>query len=87
MAIVSNSLGDDCYRGFDLHAIADVVVISSEIGVRKPSRRIYEVACEQLDVEPAACLMIDDLDQNLVVQPGWESPDCTTWTPRGRSRP
>jgi len=65
VAIVSNSLGDDCYRGFDLAALADVAVISSEVGVRKPSRAIYEIACTRLDVPPAECVMIDDLEHNL----------------------
>jgi putative hydrolase of the HAD superfamily len=49
IALVTNSFGRDCYDGFDLHALADVVVISSEVGVRKPSRRIYAIACERLD--------------------------------------
>jgi putative hydrolase of the HAD superfamily len=65
VAIVSNSLGDDCYRGYDLTTLADTVVISAEVGVRKPSRAIYELACTRLDVPPAHCVMIDDLEHNL----------------------
>lgn len=65
VALVTNSLGDDCYRGFDLGALADVVVISSEVGVRKPSRRIYQIACERLGVAPEECVLIDDLEHNL----------------------
>lgn len=65
VALVTNSLGDDCYRGFDLSELADVVVISSEVGVRKPSRRIYEIACERLGVAPEECVLIDDLLHNL----------------------
>ncbi|MGW5867718.1 HAD family hydrolase [Streptomyces sp. NPDC055239] len=65
VAIVSNALGDDCYQGYDLDALADVVVISSEIGSRKPGRRIYRTACDRLGVEPSACVMIDDLEHNL----------------------
>ncbi|GAA1992141.1 HAD-IA family hydrolase [Catenulispora subtropica] len=65
VAIVSNSLGDDCYRGYDLAALADTVVISAEVGVRKPSRAIYELACSRLAVPPADCVMIDDLEHNL----------------------
>jgi putative hydrolase of the HAD superfamily len=65
VAIVSNSLGDDCYRGYDLGALADVSVISSEVGVRKPSRAIYEIACGRLGVPPGECVMIDDLEHNL----------------------
>src|ERR1700752_5352958 len=48
IALVSNAFGRDCYAGFDLDALADVFVISSEVGVRKPSRRIYAMACQRL---------------------------------------
>jgi putative hydrolase of the HAD superfamily len=65
VAIVSNSLGDDAYRGYDLAALADTTVISGEVGVRKPSRAIYELACARLGVEPSDCVMIDDLEHNL----------------------
>ena len=65
VAIVTNQLGRDCYDGFDLEALADVVVISSEVGVRKPSRRIYALACERLGVAPQTCVMVDDLQHNL----------------------
>ncbi|WP_409056278.1 HAD family hydrolase [Streptomyces sp. SYP-A7185] len=65
VAIVSNALGDDCYQGYDLDALADTVVISSEIGSRKPGRRIYRTACDRLGVEPSDCVMIDDLEHNL----------------------
>jgi len=65
VAIVTNQLGRECYDGFDLEALADVVVISSAVGVRKPSRRIYAIACERLGVPPEACVMVDDLRHNL----------------------
>jgi putative hydrolase of the HAD superfamily len=65
IALVSNAFGRDCYAGFELNALADVVVISSEVGIRKPSRRIYAIACERLGVTPEQAIMIDDLQQNL----------------------
>jgi putative hydrolase of the HAD superfamily len=65
IALVSNAFGRDCYAGFDLDALADVVVISSEVGVRKPSRKIYAMACELLGVDPLQAVMVDDLRQNL----------------------
>jgi putative hydrolase of the HAD superfamily len=65
IALVSNAFGRDCYAGFDLDSLADVVVISSEVGVRKPSRRIYSFACERLGVDPRQAVMVDDLQQNL----------------------
>jgi putative hydrolase of the HAD superfamily len=65
IALVSNAFGRDCYAGFDLDALADVVVISSEVGIRKPSRRIYAIACERLGIDPRQAVMVDDLQQNL----------------------
>jgi putative hydrolase of the HAD superfamily len=65
VALVTNQLGRDCYEGFDLPALADAVVVSTEHGVRKPSRRIYAIACDRLGVDPADCVMIDDVEQNL----------------------
>jgi putative hydrolase of the HAD superfamily len=65
IALVSNAFGRDCYAGFDLDALADAVVISSEVGIRKPSRKIYAIACERLGIDPRQAVMVDDLQQNL----------------------
>ncbi|MGD6756946.1 HAD family hydrolase [Streptomyces sp. BH105] len=65
VGLLSNSLGDDCYAGFDLPALFDAVTISGEIGVRKPSRRAYAIACERLGVAPEQTVMVDDLEQNI----------------------
>jgi putative hydrolase of the HAD superfamily len=43
----------------------DVIVESSVIGVRKPEPRFYEIACEQLEIEPSEAVMLDDLGVNL----------------------
>ncbi|MFF4687862.1 HAD family hydrolase [Streptomyces sp. NPDC001307] len=65
VGLLSNSLGDDCYAGFDLPGMFDAVTISGETGVRKPSRRAYEIACERLGVRPPDAVMVDDLEQNI----------------------
>jgi putative hydrolase of the HAD superfamily len=64
--IVSNSLGPAAYDGYELEAIADQVVLSSEVGARKPSRKIYEAARRVVDRPASECLMVDDLRHNLV---------------------
>jgi putative hydrolase of the HAD superfamily len=46
-------------------ALFDVVVESSVVGVRKPDPRFYVMACEQLAIEPAAAVFLDDLGVNL----------------------
>lgn len=43
----------------------DAVIESSKIGVRKPERRFYEIACEMIDVKPHECVFLDDLGINL----------------------
>ncbi len=43
----------------------DTVVDSSQVGVRKPDPAIYTIACERLGVEPADCLLIDDITCNV----------------------
>ena len=49
----------------DVMVMFDHVVESSKVGCRKPERRFYEMACELLDVEPSACVFLDDLGVNL----------------------
>ncbi|MGA5200341.1 HAD family hydrolase [Streptomyces variegatus] len=65
VALVSNSFGTGTYDGVELVSLADVIVISAEVGIRKPSRRIYAIACERLSIDPEQAVMIDDLRQNL----------------------
>lgn len=65
VGLVSNSLGRDCYAGFDLPSMFDAVTISGQEGVRKPSRRLYEIGCERLGVPPSEVVMVDDLEQNI----------------------
>ncbi len=41
------------------------VVESCQVGVRKPSRGIYETCVQQLKVKPEECLFLDDIGRNL----------------------
>jgi putative hydrolase of the HAD superfamily len=51
-------------RSAGIMALFDVIVESSKSGVRKPDPRIYRMACDQIGVEPAACVYLDDLGIN-----------------------
>lgn len=42
------------------HGLFDAEVFSCSVGLRKPDPRIYELACEQLGVEPPEALFIGD---------------------------
>ena len=46
-------------------ALFDVVIESSVIGVRKPDPKIYQLACDAMEIDPNEALFIDDLGINL----------------------
>jgi putative hydrolase of the HAD superfamily len=48
-----------------LDELFDVVIESSRVGLRKPDRRIYELACESLGVAPESVVFLDDFGSNL----------------------
>ncbi|WP_344495817.1 HAD family phosphatase [Streptomyces enissocaesilis] len=66
VGLISNSFGSDTYVGWDLDSLFDSVTISGREGVRKPSRRLYQIACDRLGCHPTEIVMIDDLKQNIV---------------------
>jgi putative hydrolase of the HAD superfamily len=41
------------------------VVISAEVGMRKPEERIYRHAIELVGLPPAECVFVDDLEANV----------------------
>ena len=46
-------------------SLFDVVVESSQVGLRKPDPAIYTLVCEKLGVEPVEAVFLDDLGINL----------------------
>ena len=48
-----------------IYELFDVIVDSSEVGLRKPERQIYELTAQRLGVRPESCLMVDDLIHNV----------------------
>lgn len=63
--LVSNSWGRGRYDRSQFPVLFDGVVISGEVGVRKPEPRIYELGAEVIALPPAACIFVDDLPGNL----------------------
>lgn len=50
----------------DLFAdLFDAVVISCEVGMRKPDERIFRHALDLLGLDAAACVFIDDIEHNV----------------------
>lgn len=65
--IVSNSWGDGGYPADLMDAYFDTVVISAEVGLRKPDPAIWLLACDRLGLSPGECVFVDDLQRNLDV--------------------
>lgn len=61
--LISNSWGLGIYERAPTE-LFDATVISGEVGLHKPQPEIYLLACERLDVEPAAAVFVDDLREN-----------------------
>jgi epoxide hydrolase-like predicted phosphatase len=63
--LVSNSWGEEGYDRARFAELFDAVVISGEIGIRKPAPEIYALAAERLGRAPDRCVFVDDLAGNL----------------------
>jgi putative hydrolase of the HAD superfamily len=64
-ALVSNSWGVHRYPHDLFDELFDGVVISGEEGIRKPSRRMYELGAERAGAGAEDCVYVDDLPFNL----------------------
>ena len=59
--LVSNSWGTRRYDRTMLEELFDGVVISGEVGMRKPAPEMYRLGAERTGVAPEACVYVDDL--------------------------
>ncbi|ASU80970.1 HAD family phosphatase [Actinopolyspora erythraea] len=62
--LLSNSWGNS-YPWQRLSGMFDHVVVSGEVGMRKPDPRIYRLALERLEVAPERALFVDDVRANV----------------------
>jgi epoxide hydrolase-like predicted phosphatase len=68
LALLTNNVkefGSAWRATFPVDELFAVVVDSSEVGVRKPDRRIYLLTCERLAIEPTSAVFIDDNRDNV----------------------
>jgi putative hydrolase of the HAD superfamily len=63
--LISNSWGTRRYDRPQLAELFDGIVISGEVGIRKPAPEIYELGAQRVGLETAACVFVDDLPFNL----------------------
>jgi epoxide hydrolase-like predicted phosphatase len=60
--LVSNSWRRSDY---DMDDAFDAIVLSQQLGFRKPDPRIYQFALERVELAPDRCVFVDDLGGNL----------------------
>jgi len=63
--LISNSWGTRRYDRRRLAELFDGVVISGEVGIRKPAPEIYALGARSIGLDPEACVFVDDLPFNL----------------------
>jgi len=79
MGIISNIHADIWWAAFDDNWVPKInykqILLSSDLGVIKPSRDIYEIAQEKSRVKAEEILFIDDKEENLVEpkKMGWKT--------------
>jgi epoxide hydrolase-like predicted phosphatase len=64
--LLSNSWGNrESYQFEHFDTLFDAVVISGEVGLRKPDPAIYALAAREVGVEPEQCVFVDDIAANV----------------------
>jgi len=65
--LLSNSWGArDGYPRHLFGELFDQVVISAEVGMRKPEERIFALAIDRIGLSPQECVFVDDIERNVV---------------------
>ncbi len=64
--LVSNSWGTAGYPLDLLSELFDAVILSGEVGLRKPDPEIYRLGAREIGIDPGECVFVDDLPRNLV---------------------
>jgi putative hydrolase of the HAD superfamily len=65
--LLSNSWGSSGYPRELFPTMFHTVVISAEVGMRKPEERIFRHAAGLLALDPRECVFIDDMEANVLV--------------------
>lgn len=52
-------------NGYQIGDAFDVIVISAEVGVKKPDLSIYQIVLEKLQVSPEEAVFVDDFIENI----------------------
>jgi epoxide hydrolase-like predicted phosphatase len=63
--LLSNSWGSEWYDRTDFGELFDGVVISCEVGMRKPEPEIFRHAAGLIGLPASACVFVDDVEANI----------------------
>jgi putative hydrolase of the HAD superfamily len=67
-ALLSNSFAgarDKEQERYHFAELCDLLIYSHEEGIAKPERRIFELTCERLGVQPSEVIFLDDVKANV----------------------
>ncbi|GAA2810463.1 HAD-IA family hydrolase [Crossiella cryophila] len=64
-ALLSNAEGPGPDPDSPFGALFDTMVLSGEVGVRKPDERVYRLTADRLGLAPGQCVFVDDLPGNV----------------------
>jgi HAD superfamily hydrolase (TIGR02253 family) len=70
LGVITNGLPDVQYRKIEaigLGGLFSTIILSEEIGIRKPDPRIFQMAARALKVQPEECLFVGDSHRNDVI--------------------
>jgi epoxide hydrolase-like predicted phosphatase len=65
-AIISNSFvgaREKEQERYGFGDMCDLIIYSHEVGIKKPDRRIFELTCERLGVQPSEMIFLDDVEE------------------------
>ena len=68
MALLSNDVkewSDHLRKRFGLGRLFDAVVVSGDVGHRKPDPKIYQILLDRIEAPPGDCVLVDDRLSNL----------------------
>ncbi len=63
--LISNTWGGGATPPDSVEKLFDVRILSAAVGLRKPQPEIYRLAASRLEVEPEACVFVDDIPSNV----------------------
>ncbi|HST04874.1 MAG TPA: HAD family phosphatase [Chloroflexia bacterium] len=67
-AILSNSFAGARRKEQERYGfgdLCDLIIYSHEEGIKKPDRRIFDLACERLGAQPSEVVFVDDVPQSI----------------------